>query len=137
MGLASLFGFKRTKPLILHVDDSVLVLGNFNAMLVQLGCDVISVLGGEECLKAAAKKMPDLILIDAMMPEMDGFQTTSVLRLNAKTRDIPIIMVTGADRVKDVDKAIESGINGTLLKPVSMDRLEAKLREFIKLPPKQ
>ncbi|MBI3549729.1 MAG: response regulator [Elusimicrobia bacterium] len=136
MGFASMLGLKRTKPLVLHVDDSPLIIETTKAMLFQLGCDSLTALSGEECVKLAEEQKPDLILVDAMMPQMDGFATTLALRQRENTRTIPVIMLTGTDRVKDVDKARESGANGYLVKPLHMDRLESKLREFIALPPR-
>jgi len=89
-----MLGFKRTKPLILHVDDSPLIIETTKAMLIQLGCDALTALSGEECLqlarKAAARPYPGR----RMMPQMDGFQTTLALRQNVNTRTIPVIMLT-------------------------------------------
>jgi CheY-like chemotaxis protein len=133
MGLFGLIGgAKRTKPLILHVDDSHLVLMTMQAMLSGLGFDSVQATGGEEGLKLAADKKPDLVLCDAMMPTMDGYETVTRLRAMKETAMTPIIMLTGDDGVKSVERAMGCGANDYLVKPVKEERLKAKLGQYIK-----
>lgn len=124
----------RTKPLVLHIDDSETVLVVTQAILEDLGLQVMQATNGTEGVKTAEREKPDLILLDAMMPGMDGYQCCQALRANAKTKDIPILMVTGVDAVKEVERALESGANGYVPKPVQAERLKAKIAEWIKLP---
>ena len=127
---------KRSKPLVLHIDDSALVRATTQVLLGQMGCDSITASGGHKGLDLAAKQQPDLILVDAMMPEFDGFRTTEALKLGEKTKGIPVIMLTGSERPRGVDKAKarSSGADAYLLKPVRLEKLRKKLAEFIKLP---
>jgi PleD family two-component response regulator len=132
----SLFGFigggKRTKPLVLHIDDSQLVLMTMQAMLAGLGFDTLQAFGGLDGLKLAADKKPDLVLCDAIMPVMDGYETVQRLRQLKETAQTPIVMLTGDDGVKSVERAMSCGANDYLVKPVKEDRLKAKLAQYLK-----
>ena len=132
MAIFGMFGGKRARPLILHIDDSNLVLMTAQTMLGGLGYDSIQATGGEDGLKLAADKKPDLILVDAMMPELDGYETVSRLRAQKETAATPIIMVTGDDSVKSVALAMNSGANDYLVKPLKEERLKGKLEALIK-----
>ena len=125
---------KRKKPLILHVDDSETVLLVTQSMLEFIGVDTLTASTGAEGIKLAESELPDLILMDAMMPGMDGYQATKSLKRNSATRNIPILMVTGSDAAKDVEKALASGANGYVVKPIHADRLKAKIEEWLTLP---
>ncbi len=132
MAIFGMFGGKRAKPLILHIDDSHLVLMTAQAMLNGLDYDSIQVFSGEEGIKAAAEKKPDLILVDAMMPVLDGYETVQRLRAQKESAATPIIMVTGDDSVKSVDRALNCGANDYIVKPLKEDRLKSKLEALIK-----
>jgi len=122
---------KRARPLVLHIDDSPLLIETTKAMLVSIGCDVISALTGEEGLALARKQHPDLVLCDAMMPGMDGYTTTRALKSDAATAEIPVVMLTGNDQVKSVDLSHSAGADGYIVKPIQVDRLSAKLKPFL------
>ena len=132
MAIFGMFGGKRAKPLILHIDDSHLVLMTAQEMLNGMGYDSIQMFSGEDGIKAAIDKKPDLILIDALMPTMDGYETVQHLRAKKETMTIPILMLTGDDSVKSVDRAINCGANDYLVKPLKEDRLKAKLDVLLK-----
>ncbi len=132
MGLGNLLGIgKRARPLVLHIDDSPLLVETTKAMLVSIGCDVISALNGEEGIALARKNHPDLVLVDAMMPGMDGYTTTRALKSDSSTNDIPVVMLTGNDQVKSVDLSHSAGADGYIVKPIQVDRLSAKLKPFL------
>ncbi|MEI6207054.1 MAG: HD domain-containing phosphohydrolase [Desulfuromonadales bacterium] len=116
----------RSKPLILVVDDMAGNLRLMKTILEPLGYEVTTALDGEEAMAAVRNDAPDLILIDAMMPHMDGFETTRRLKASAETKIIPIIMVTDLNRVEDKVKALEAGVDDFLTKPV--DKIEMKTR---------
>jgi CheY-like chemotaxis protein len=122
---------KRARPLVLHIDDSPLLIETTKAMLVSIGCDVISALNGEEGLALARKNKPDLVLVDAMMPGIDGYTTTRALKADAATSTIPVVMLTGNDQVKSVDLSHSAGADGYIVKPIQVDRLSAKLKPFL------
>ena len=124
----------RKKPLILHIDDSETVLLVTQSMLEDIGVDSMTASNGADGVSLADKEMPDLILMDAMMPGMDGYQATKAIKANDKTKNIPILMVTGSDTTKDVEKALSAGANGYVIKPIHAGRLKAKIEEWLTLP---
>lgn len=125
---------KGAKPVILHIDDSETVLILTQAILEGLGVQVIRAMSAAEGIKVAEKERPDVILLDAIMPGIDGYQTCETLRANAKTKGIPILMVTGVDDVREVDKAFRFGADGYVPKPIQAERLKMKLAAWIKFP---
>ncbi len=127
----------RTRPLIIHVDDSQTVLAVTKLMLESLGYDVVQATSGADGIKLAEKEKPALILLDAMMPGIDGFETCVSIKRNPKLKGIPVIMATGADGVKDVEKAMACGADSYIVKPLQQDRLKTKLEGFIKPRPSQ
>ena len=122
------------KPLVLHIDDSKLSQITFRALLEELGCGVLTVSNGEEGIRAAAEHKPDLIVVDAMMPEMNGYETSRLLRSNEATRATPILMLTGSDSAKDAEKATQAGANAYVVKPVKLESLRSHLASLIQLP---
>ena len=127
----------RTRPLIVHIDDSQTVLAVTKLMLESIGYDVIQATNGQEGVKLAEKEKPALILLDAMMPGIDGFETCVSIKRNPKLQGVPVIMATGADAVKDVEKAMACGADSYIVKPLQQDRLKTKLENFVKPKPSQ
>ena len=123
----------RAKPLILHIDDDKNVLKVAEMMLRELGADPLSASSPKEGIKLAEKEQPDIILMDLVMPEMDGLEAVKTLKLNAKTKDIPVLMLTGSDTIKDVEKALAAGASGYIVKPLHADRLKSKIEEWVQL----
>ena len=122
------------KPAILVVDDSPLVVESIKAILEPAGYEVLEACDGTEGLKLAAAKLPKLILLDMIMPGIDGVETLSRLKTNAKTSSIPVLMVTGSQTGKDVEKAFGYGASGYLVKPVDAERLLAKVQATLSPP---
>jgi two-component system, cell cycle response regulator DivK len=86
---------------------------------------------GKEALEKAIAEKPDLILMDMMMPVMDGWEAARTLRASRETRDIPILAVTALFRSEDLKACLESGCNGYLVKPFSGGDLQRKIRELL------
>lgn len=128
------FSSKRAKPLILHVDDSEDVLLMTRLVLRSLGFDTIMASDGPAGIDIAIKEKPDLILMDAQMDGMDGYEACKALKADSKTRSIPILMATGEDTVKYVDRAMGLGADNYITKPLDKERLRVKLAEMIELP---
>jgi len=104
---------------ILVVDDEVDLLKVSSIRLRKTGYEVFGAVEGQEALDLARQKMPDLIVLDIMMPRKDGFQTLKELKSNPETAEIPIIMLTakaqdGDMRWIDFDKGVGLGIAGSL-----------------------
>ena len=88
---------------------------------------------GEEALLQAQQERPDLILLDIMMPVMDGFEVCKILKDNADTRLIPVVIMTALGQVEDRIKGIEAGADDFLTKPVHRDELLARIRTSLRL----
>ena len=125
-------GLKKA-PHILVVDDEDLNLRVMEAMLIPLGYEVSLVRDGEEALKKARKLRPDLILLDIMMPKMDGFEVAKRLKADEDTGIIPIVMVTALNEVEDRVKALEAGADDFLTKPVDKVELRARVKSLLKV----
>jgi CheY-like chemotaxis protein len=108
-----------TEPALraLVVDDSA-VIRELIAVNLQLeGFEVTTAGDGESAVKLAVELQPDVITLDVMMPRMNGFETVVRLREEQRTRDIPVVMVTGRAQAADVSRGEEVGVDAYLTKP--------------------
>lgn len=123
-----------TKQRILVVDDHAENVELLEEMLVSSGYAVATANDGEDALKKAHKDLPDLILLDIMMPKMDGYQVCEALRNADDTKDIPIIFVTAKTEVKDWTHAIfNMGANSYITKPINAKKLIEKVKSVLKM----
>ena len=79
---------------ILLVDDEQAIVDLLGAMLAQNGYEVVTALSGKSCLKKASENKPDLIILDVLMPDVDGFEVCKLLKEDETTKNIPVIMLT-------------------------------------------
>lgn len=86
---------------------------------------------GVEGVEKALSEKPELIILDIMMPGMDGWQAAREIRARAQTKDIPILAATALFRDTDLKSCIEAGCNGYIVKPFTFQELQAKVRELI------
>ncbi len=100
-------------------------------LLTNAGYELVEAVTGEEGVAAAAREMPNLILMDIQLPVMDGYEATRRIKANANTRAIPIIAVTSYALSGDQDKARAAGCDGYVAKPFSPRQLLAKVREYL------
>ena len=96
------------------------------------GWEVSVAANGEECLIAAAKEHPDLILLDCMMPKMDGYETCRRLKQDPALRDIPVIFLTARAQETEVKKGLLLGALGYLVKPFNPMSLAAEIQQIVK-----
>ena len=118
---------------ILVVDDNEQNLELLLAYLEELPCRVSTARDGIEALDAVHASRPNLVLLDVMMPRMSGFQVCARLKQNPATRDIPVVMVTALNEVGDVERAVDSGADDFLTKPVSRVDLLTRARSLVRL----
>ncbi|MGB2246381.1 MAG: response regulator [Alcanivorax sediminis] len=116
------------KDLILVVDDSPDSLGMIHQALDQAGLTALIALEGEQALGIAEKMTPDLILMDALMPNLDGFETCRRLKQNPMLSSVPVIFMTGLTESADVVRGLEAGGVDYVTKPVRPNELIARIK---------
>ncbi len=115
---------------ILVVDDQNTDRMLLENILNEKGYRVISASSGSECLKKAEKEMPDLIFLDVVMEEMDGFKTCRSLTRGDKTKDIPVIMVSSNDQKVDKLWAHKQGARAYITKPFTDTDILEQLNKY-------
>jgi DNA-binding response OmpR family regulator len=118
---------------ILIVDDEPFNVDYLEQELEDLGYATVSASNGQEALEQVAAASPDLILLDVMMPIMDGFAVCRILKGNDETRLIPIIIMTALDGIEDRINGIEAGADDFLTKPVNQRELLARIQTALQL----
>ena len=108
---------------ILAVDDDVGLLQLINEMLARQGYEVLLAENGQQAIEVATRERPDLMLLDVMMPDMDGFEVCRELRANPDTEGILIIFVTAKSKLEDKEDGFGAGGDDYLTKPFSMREL--------------
>jgi len=122
------------QKIILLVEDDAMVVRMYQRKLEHDGFKVNLAFNGEEGLAAVKKERPDLILLDVMMPKMNGIDTLKALKADKSTKDIPAIILTNlGDNSEDVEKCKALGAADYLVKAnVSLPQLVEKIRQYIK-----
>jgi CheY-like chemotaxis protein len=120
-----------TRKKILLVDDSKTVLLMEQMILKKGPYDVVTASDGSEGLDRAVAERPDLILMDMVMPRMNGLEAIRELRQREATRDIPVIMVTTRGEAESMEAGFASGCNDYLTKPIDSTALLAKVRDHL------
>jgi DNA-binding NarL/FixJ family response regulator len=113
---------------VLVVDDSLESLSFITDALEAAGITALAATSGEDALQRAQQMTPDLVLMDALMPGMDGFETTRRLRQNIATSHVPVIFMTGLTETEHVVQALGAGAVDYVTKPIVLDELLARLR---------
>ena len=117
---------------ILIVDDETINLDFFDVMLSKLGFIVEKAENGVEGLEKVKRFSPDLILLDNIMPRMSGWEMTRILKKDAKYREIPIIMFSALDDVKDKVEGFELGVDDYITKPFNFSEVLARIRAVLR-----
>ncbi len=116
---------------ILGVDDDPDTVKVINIMLSRLGYIVVSATSGMEALERVQVEHPDLIILDVMMPGMDGYEVSRNLRRNPKTATTPILMFTAKTTIEDKLAGYDAGVNLYLTKPIHPIDLQANIRNLL------
>ena len=119
------------KQTIMIVDDEPDALALMENILSGEGYDLISVSNATEVGIKATQLLPDLILLDFLMPDINGFDVCKALRANEVTRGIPIMAVTCLSKEEDIERIFESGADEYLPKPYKLEQLQEKVQELI------
>lgn len=125
--------YVKKTPSILVVDDEEKNVKLLVNLCENLGYETITARNGVEAVEQALTKKPDLVLMDVMMPEMNGFEATEKIKSNEITEKIPVIIVTALDSREDRIKGISKGANDFLSKPVDAAELSLRLKNLLKI----
>lgn len=117
---------------ILAVDDEKAIVRLVQVNLEREGYEVVTAYDGKEALEKVESEKPDLIVLDVMMPYMDGFEVLQQLKKNPETRDIPVIMLTAKAQDADVFRGWQSGVDCYLTKPFNPMELKAFVKRVFK-----
>jgi CheY-like chemotaxis protein len=123
-----------TKPLILVVDDDEDNLLLMAYILEHLGCSVLTAVDGLSALSVARTHQPDLILLDVLMPQMDGIEAVSQLRKDLTIKKIPVIAVTALAIAQDRERLLQAGFNDYVSKPYMLEEIEATVQRHLRMP---
>jgi two-component system cell cycle response regulator DivK len=116
---------------ILLVEDHPELRHVLEGQLEYMGFSAITATNGKEGVEKAVAEKPDLILMNSIMPEMDGWEATRVLRANPQTKNIPILGATALFRPADLKAWIDVGCNDYIVKPFTSDELRRKITALI------
>ncbi len=122
------------QAVILTIDDdqdNLMLLGYQLSLL--LPCSVLTAIDGQSALRLTKQSRPDLIFLDIMLPDMDGFKIVSQLRQDPQTQKIPVIAVTAMARLQDQETAFRVGYDDYLLKPYELESLEALVYRYLNM----
>lgn len=114
-------GTPRTR--IMLVDDSSTIRRCAEILLTQAGYEVFTAHDGFDALAKIYDFRPDLILIDVLMPRLNGYETCALIRRNSTFRDLPVVMLTAKDSAQDRDRSAQAGADAHLTKPFSKEGL--------------
>jgi two-component system cell cycle response regulator len=124
-------GMGEKKPKVLCVDDEPSIRELLHHLLTAEGYEVVTAGDGMEALAVAQKEQPDLILLDIMMPKLDGMETCRRLRQEPATRNVRVIILTAYDMRERLEEAITAGADDFLGKPIDLTELRIRVRSML------
>jgi adenylate cyclase len=121
------------RPRILVVDDTPANVKLLTDVLTAKGYDIISAANGEDGLRRVSADRPDLVLLDIMMPGMNGYEVCRAIRADTATRVLPVVMVTSLDPAQERIKGLEAGADDFLSKPINSPELFARVKSLLRI----
>jgi two-component system alkaline phosphatase synthesis response regulator PhoP len=125
------------KGRILVVDDEIYIVHILDFSLGMEGYEVVTALDGEQALERVAEQKPDLIVLDIMMPKLDGYETCKVLKSREDTKNIPVILLSAKGRNVDQKTGFEVGADDYITKPFSPRKLVERINAILGQPNRQ
>jgi len=119
------------KKRVLLVEDDLEMVDLVCKQLDRIGYEVIVAVDGLEAVEKAASDLPDLILMDILMPKLDGFEATKLIRKDPKAQNIPILAATALALPGDKEKCLAAGCDGYISKPFTHRQLEAAIESVL------
>jgi len=123
-----------SKPLVLVVDDEAMARTMTSKLLEKAGFLTHAVESGDECLRFVSLQRPDAILLDMLMPKMNGLEVLEKLRAGPTTKTIPVLLVTAKGQVDSVKAAVALGADDFIIKPFHSLDLIARVRKKVSMP---
>ena len=117
---------------ILVVDDEPTIVRLMEFILARQGHEVLVAINGEEALEKIKSQQPDLVLLDIMMPRIDGYEVAQRLRADGETAELPIIMLSAKAQEEDIRKGVDVGVNEYITKPFTPDHLVQVVAKHLK-----
>lgn len=116
---------------VLVVDDDVEIRQLLSIMLSLAGFQLETAVNGEDALAKIAQQPPDVLILDVMMPKMDGLTLCKKLRQQEQTAQLPIILLSGKAHIEAINEGLQAGANRYLTKPTAMDELKRSIQEVL------
>ena len=126
-------GIDLSNSTILLVDDNEQNLELMQAFLEELSCTIQTASDGIEAIKKIERSVPDLLILDVMMPRMSGFEVCQKIKSQPSTRDVVVIMVTALNEISDYERAVDCGTDEFITKPVNKLELLTRVRTLLEL----
>jgi len=120
-------------PVVLVVDDNQQNLELLQAYLEDIDCETLAAYDGMEAMAIIVNNLPDLILLDVMMPKMSGFEVCRRIKNDPRTSDIPVIMITALNEFGDIERGIDCGTDDFLSKPINKLEFLTRVKTMLKL----
>ena len=120
-----------TQPRVLVADDDGDILRLISQRLAHRGYQVITAGNGDEALRAVFEELPDAAVLDGIMPGIEGHEICAQMRADARTADIPVVLLTAKAADADEREASDAGVDAYIVKPFRIEQLDTTLRELL------
>ncbi len=124
--------FFEGRPKILLAEDSAVQRSILTRLLARAGFEVYTAADGEEALEVVDRTLPDVILLDLMLPRLDGLEVCRRLKAHPSTAEIPVVFITSSQSVEEKIKALEGGAHDFLVKPVNPEELVVRIKSVLR-----